>query len=91
MPSLNKYEKKPKTNIFHIRIGNNMDVNLFFIKENRSKGSSIFENSITIICNKIFFCFFDAAKPKALRLKRLNIFLFFFRFDLLSSLLVFLY
>ena len=57
MPSLNKYEKKPKTNIFHIRIGNNMDVNLFFIKENRSKGSSIFENSITIICNKIFVKF----------------------------------
>lgn len=34
MPSLNKYEKKPKTNVFHIRIGNNMDVNLLCNKEN---------------------------------------------------------
>lgn len=36
MPSLNKYEKKPKTNVFHIRIGKNIDVSFFFIKENRS-------------------------------------------------------
>lgn len=54
MPSLNKYEKKPKTNVFHIRIGNNIDVKFVFIKENRSQGSSIFENSIAIICHKIF-------------------------------------
>lgn len=33
MPSLNKYEKKPKTNVFHIRIGNNIDVNFFLLKK----------------------------------------------------------
>lgn len=51
MPSLNKYEKKPKTNVFHIRIGNNIDVNLSFYSENRPQRPWFFKNSITIVCH----------------------------------------
>lgn len=34
MPLLSKYEKKTKANVFHIRIGNNIDVNFYYYEEN---------------------------------------------------------